>query len=125
MPLGSQVTSVRASADSSARKTRFEGVASGAFESPPRLPRVECILSYSKGFICAGGVGLLHLFEKSDDVRENFKRKVVKVNNLPEMSLSLAAKAQSVPMLSGLLQCNYFTYRYTELLICLYALYLS
>ena len=97
------MTSVRASADSSVKKTRFESVPSGVFEAPPRLPKVECILSYSKGFICAGGVGLLHLFEKSDDVREHYKRKVVKVNNLPEMSLSLAAKTQSVPMLSGVL----------------------
>ena len=77
---------------------------SAVFEPPPRIPRIEHILSYSKGFICAGGVGLLHMFEKSDD-REQYKRKVVKVNNLPEMSLSLAAKTQSSPMLSGIL-CN-------------------
>ena len=108
------MTSVRASADTSAKRTRFEGVSSDAmFEPPPRIPRIEHILSYSKGFICAGGVGLLHMFEKSDD-REQYKRKVVKVNNLPEMSLSLAAKTQSSPILSGRLYTSIFILFYSS-----------
>ncbi|KAI6655110.1 WD repeat-containing protein 65-like [Oopsacas minuta] len=91
---GSQTTSVRASVDSSSKRTRFGDVSSTSmFDPPPRVPRIEYIISYSKGFICAGGVGLLHLFEKSDD-RDLYRRKVVKVNNLPEMSLSLVAKTQ-------------------------------
>lgn len=31
------------------------------------LPRVECIVAYSKGFVCSGGSGKLHLFEKTDN----------------------------------------------------------
>ena len=31
------------------------------------LTRVACILTYSKGFICSGGSGVLHLFEKTDE----------------------------------------------------------
>lgn len=29
--------------------------------------RIACILTYSKGFICSGGSGVLHLFEKTDE----------------------------------------------------------
>ena len=29
--------------------------------------RVECIATHSRGFICSGGSGTLHLFEKTDD----------------------------------------------------------
>ena len=28
---------------------------------------MECIAAYSKGFICSGGSGKLHLFEKTDN----------------------------------------------------------
>ena len=28
---------------------------------------MECIVTYSKGFICSGGSGILHLFEKTDN----------------------------------------------------------
>ena len=35
--------------------------------------RVACVLTYSKGFICSGGSGLLHLFEKTDE-KNVFKR---------------------------------------------------
>ncbi len=29
--------------------------------------RIECIVTYSKGFICSGGSGTLHLFEKTEN----------------------------------------------------------
>lgn len=29
--------------------------------------RIECIITYSKGFICSGGSGMLHLFEKTEN----------------------------------------------------------
>lgn len=35
--------------------------------------RIACVLTYSKGFICSGGSGLLHLFEKTDE-KNGFKR---------------------------------------------------
>ena len=31
------------------------------------LVRVDAIVSYSKGFICSGGSGTLHLFDKIGD----------------------------------------------------------
>ena len=35
--------------------------------------RIACILTYSKGFVCSGGSGVLHLFEKTDE-KNVFKR---------------------------------------------------
>ena len=98
----SQSPQIRVSADPTTRRpARFDGGASSSVDTSTRIPKVLSILSYSKGFICSGGVGLLHLFEKSDDTKEPFKRKPVKVNNLPAMSLSLAARPQT-PIQSGI-----------------------
>ena len=33
----------------------------------PMGQRIDCMASHSKGFICAGSNGTLHLFEKMDD----------------------------------------------------------
>ena len=36
-------------------------------EQEERELNVNCIATYSKGFICSGGSGTLHIFEKTDD----------------------------------------------------------
>ena len=44
-------------------------------------PAVTAIVSYSKGFACAVGLGTVHLYEKADD-KEYFKRvREIKVSN--------------------------------------------
>ena len=37
------------------------------------LPRVTSIAAFSKGFVCSGGAGFVHLFEKSDE-KDAFKK---------------------------------------------------
>lgn len=37
------------------------------------LPKVTSIAAFSKGFVCSGGAGVVHLFEKSDD-KEGYKK---------------------------------------------------
>lgn len=36
--------------------------------------RVDAIVSYSKGFICSGGSGTLHLFDKVGDDKSTYKK---------------------------------------------------
>lgn len=43
---------------------------------------IRCILTYSKGFICSGGSGTLHMFEKTDN--RNIYKKVRPVSILEE-----------------------------------------
>lgn len=38
------------------------------------LVRVDAIVSYSKGFICSGGSGTLHLFDKIGDDKSIYKK---------------------------------------------------
>ena len=38
------------------------------------LVRVDAIVSYSKGFICSGGSGTLHLFDKVGDDKSTYKK---------------------------------------------------
>ena len=45
---------------------------------------IHCILTYSKGFICSGGSGTLHMFEKTDN--KDVYKKVRPVTILEETS---------------------------------------
>lgn len=36
-------------------------------------PQVTSIAAFSKGFVCSGGAGFVHLFEKTDD-KDGFKK---------------------------------------------------
>ena len=46
---------------------------SSSLSFPKEPPPVLSLLTYNKGFICSGGNGTLHLFEKTED-RNTFKR---------------------------------------------------
>lgn len=37
------------------------------------LPKVTSIVAFSKGFVCSGGAGFVHLFEKTDE-KDIFKK---------------------------------------------------
>jgi len=69
--------------------------------SPPPTPaakeavRVECIATYSKGFICSGGSGTLHLFEKTDDRYVYKKTRSVSIWVDPAAQSTAAAPVQS------------------------------
>lgn len=58
---------------------------------------VECITTYSKGFICSGGNGTLHLFEKTDDLYIYRKARTVSVWIDPNSNLVATTGADSVP----------------------------
>ena len=51
------------------------------------IDRIECIVTYSKGFICSGGSGTLHLFEKTDNKYLYKKSRAVSVWVDPASSL--------------------------------------
>lgn len=42
-------------------------------------PQVTCIIAFSKGFICSGGAGTVHLFEKTDDKDIYKKAREIKI----------------------------------------------
>lgn len=69
--------------------------------SPPPTPaaketvRVECIATYSKGFICSGGSGTLHLFEKTDDRYVYKKTRSMSIWVDPAAQPTAAAPVQS------------------------------
>ncbi len=48
---------------------------------------IDCILTYSKGFICSGGDGTLHLFEKTDNRNVYKKTRSVSVWVDPSVSV--------------------------------------
>lgn len=48
---------------------------------------IDCIATYSKGFMCSGGSGTLHLFEKTDD--RNIYKKARSVSIWVDPSFSL------------------------------------
>ena len=50
--------------------------------------RVECIVTHSRGFICSGGSGTLHLFEKTDDRYVYKKTRSVSVWEDPSSQLA-------------------------------------
>ena len=58
---------------------------------------VECIATYSKGFICSGGSGTLHIFEKTDDKYIYRKARSVSVWVDPNSNLVATTGADSVP----------------------------
>ena len=58
---------------------------------------VDCIATYSKGFICSGGSGTLHLFEKTDDLYIYRKARTVSVWIDPNSNLVATTGADSVP----------------------------
>lgn len=43
------------------------------------LPQVTSIAAFSKGFVCSGGAGVVHLFEKSDEKDAYKKSREIKV----------------------------------------------
>jgi len=53
------------------------------------LVRVDAIVSYSKGFICSGGSGTLHLFDKIGDDKSTYKKtKTVSISVDPNSLLT-------------------------------------
>ena len=42
-------------------------------------PQVTCVIAFSKGFICSGGAGTVHLFEKTDDKDIYKKAREIKI----------------------------------------------
>ena len=51
------------------------------------LVRVYAIVSYSKGFICSGGSGTLHLFDKIGDDKNTYKKSKTVALSLDPTSL--------------------------------------
>jgi len=43
--------------------------------------RITSVVAYSKGFACAGGIGTVHLFEKTDEKDFFRKTRIIKVKN--------------------------------------------
>lgn len=60
--------------------------------TPLKPVAIDCIITYSKGFICSGGNGTLHLFEKTDD--RNVYKKTRSVSIWMDPSLSLVAQSE-------------------------------
>lgn len=59
--------------------------------------RIHCILAYSKGFICSGGEGTLHLFEKTNDRQVYKKLRPVSISDDPTGSVSEQVGANAPP----------------------------
>lgn len=51
------------------------------------LVRVDAIVSYSKGFICSGGSGTLHLFDKIGDDKSTYKKSKIVMLSIDPTSL--------------------------------------
>lgn len=51
------------------------------------LVRVDAIVSYSKGFICSGGSGTLHLFDKIGDDKSTYKKSKIVTLSIDPTSL--------------------------------------
>ena len=58
---------------------------------------MDCITTYSKGFICSGGSGTLHIFEKTDDKYIYRKTRTVSVWIDPNSNYVATTGADSVP----------------------------
>ena len=58
---------------------------------------VDCIATYSKGFICSGGSGTLHIFEKTDDKYIYRKTRTVSVWIDPNSHYVATTGGDSVP----------------------------
>ena len=57
------------------------------------LPRVTSIAAFSKGFVCSGGAGFVHLFEKTDEKDAFKKTREIKVpvdSQSPDPQASIA-----------------------------------
>ena len=50
---------------------------SGTSQDAP--PQVTCIIAFSKGFICSGGAGTVHLFEKTEEKDFYKKAREIKI----------------------------------------------
>lgn len=50
---------------------------SGISQDTP--PQVTCIIAFSKGFICSGGAGTVHLFEKTEEKDFYKKAREIKI----------------------------------------------
>lgn len=50
---------------------------SGVSQDAP--PQVTCIIAFSKGFICSGGAGTVHLFEKTEEKDFYKKAREIKI----------------------------------------------
>lgn len=62
---------------------------SGISQDSP--PHVTCIISFSKGFICSGGAGTVHLFEKTEEKDFYKKTREIKIpvdNQSPDVQVS-------------------------------------
>lgn len=57
---------------------------------------MDCIATYSKGFICSGGSGTLHIFEKTDDKYIYRKARSVSVWIDPNSNLVTTTGADSI-----------------------------
>lgn len=63
--------------------------------------RVDAIVSYSKGFICSGGSGTLHLFDKIGDDKSTYKKtKTVTISADPNSLLTSNAQVTTHNILS-------------------------
>eukprot|EP00698_Gefionella_okellyi_P006107 TRINITY_DN15567_c0_g1_i1.p1 TRINITY_DN15567_c0_g1~~TRINITY_DN15567_c0_g1_i1.p1 ORF type:complete len:1180 (-),score=311.31 TRINITY_DN15567_c0_g1_i1:65-3577(-) len=62
-------------------------------QSPADGNSIESFAGYSRGFVCAGDNGIVHLFEKTDDAREAYRRtKTFKIhqNAVPVTTLAIS-----------------------------------
>jgi hypothetical protein len=64
-----------------------------ADSSQDLLPKVTSIAAFSKGFVCSGGAGFVHLFEKTDEKDAFKKTREIKVpvdSQSPDPQASIA-----------------------------------
>ncbi len=58
--------------------------------SPSDGNSIDCIIAYSKGFVCGGDLGVLSIFEKTDDKEFYRRARTCKIDSNPEKITSLA-----------------------------------
>ena len=69
---------------------------------------IECIMPYSKGFVCSGSGGVVSIFEKSDD-RDSYKKsKSFRIENHPQRILNLAISPSEETLLCTLESAQIF-----------------
>ena len=59
--------------------------------------KIRCILAYSKGFVCSGGQGTLHLFEKTNDRQVYKKLRPVSISDDPTGGVNEQVGANAPP----------------------------
>ena len=79
------------------------GEVKGAIEGLPDDLAVECIDSYSKGFVVAGAGGLLALIERSEAEKEGFRRtKIFNIRDNPVRIISIAVSPSEESLVCSL-----------------------